>query len=61
MTDPFDSRKVRAAEWFHALRDQIVAAFEALEDAELATAMADEFGTGAGSASTSSSGARLTP
>jgi coproporphyrinogen III oxidase len=32
MTDPFDSRKVRAAEWFHALRDRIVAAFEALED-----------------------------
>ena len=32
MTDPFDSRKVRAAEWFHTLRDQIVAAFEALED-----------------------------
>jgi coproporphyrinogen III oxidase len=32
MTDPFDSRKVRAAEWFHTLRDRIVAAFEALED-----------------------------
>ena len=32
MTDPFDSRKARAAEWFHALRDRIVAAFEALED-----------------------------
>jgi coproporphyrinogen III oxidase len=33
MTDPFDSRKARAATWFHALRDRIVAAFEALEDA----------------------------
>ena len=32
MTDPFDSRKVRAAEWFHTLRDRIVAAFEDLED-----------------------------
>jgi coproporphyrinogen III oxidase len=32
MTDPFDSRKVRAAAWFHTLRDRIVAAFEALED-----------------------------
>lgn len=32
MTDPFDSRKVRAAQWFHTLRDRIVAAFEALED-----------------------------
>jgi coproporphyrinogen III oxidase len=32
MTDPFDSRKRRAADWFHALRDRIVAAFEALED-----------------------------
>lgn len=32
MTDPFDSRKARAAEWFHTLRDRIVAAFEDLED-----------------------------
>ena len=32
MTDPFDSRKARAAQWFHTLRDRIVAAFEALED-----------------------------
>ena len=32
MTDPFDSRKIRAAAWFHTLRDRIVAAFEALED-----------------------------
>jgi len=32
MTDPFDSHKARAADWFHALRDRIVAAFEDLED-----------------------------
>jgi len=32
MTDPFDSRKARAATWFHTLRDRIVAAFEDLED-----------------------------
>ncbi len=32
MTDPFDSRKARAADWFHTLRDRIVAAFEDLED-----------------------------
>jgi coproporphyrinogen III oxidase len=33
MTDHFDSRKPRAATWFHTLRDRIVAAFEGLEDA----------------------------
>ena len=32
MSDDFDARKARAAAWFRALRDQIVAAFEALED-----------------------------
>ena len=32
MTDPFESRKPRAAHWFRTLRGQIVAAFEALED-----------------------------
>ncbi|RVT87380.1 oxygen-dependent coproporphyrinogen oxidase [Rhodobacteraceae bacterium CCMM004] len=32
MTDMMDSEKRRAAEWFRALRDEIVAAFEALED-----------------------------
>ncbi len=32
MTDPFDDRKARAAAWFRDLRDQIVAAFEGLED-----------------------------
>ena len=31
MTDPFDDRKTRAAAWFRALRDDIVAAFEAIE------------------------------
>jgi coproporphyrinogen III oxidase len=33
MTDPFDDRKARAAAWFRALRDRIVAAFEGLEAA----------------------------
>jgi coproporphyrinogen III oxidase len=33
MTDQFDTRKARAAAWFHALRDRIVAAFEGLEEA----------------------------
>ena len=32
MTDPFDERKARAAAWFRQLRDDIVAAFEVLED-----------------------------
>ncbi len=32
MTDPYDSRKTRAAAWFRTLRDRIVAEFEALED-----------------------------
>lgn len=32
MTDPFDERKARAAAWFRQLRDDIVAAFEDLED-----------------------------
>jgi coproporphyrinogen III oxidase len=31
MTDLFDSRKLRAAEWFRTLRDRIVASFEGLE------------------------------
>ncbi len=31
MTDTFTSEKSRAADWFHDLRNQIVAAFEALE------------------------------
>jgi coproporphyrinogen III oxidase len=33
MTEDFDSRKRRAATWFRALRDRIVAAFEGLEAA----------------------------
>jgi len=32
MRDDFDARKARAAGWFRTLRDQIVAAFEGLED-----------------------------
>lgn len=32
MSDEFDARKARAASWFRTLRDEIVAAFEALED-----------------------------
>ncbi|OSP56732.1 oxygen-dependent coproporphyrinogen oxidase [Pseudoruegeria sp. SK021] len=32
MTDPFDAQKTRASVWFRDLRDQIVHAFEALED-----------------------------
>ena len=43
MTDPFDDRKSRAAAWFRALRDQIVAAFEATEDAGTSAARAGRF------------------
>jgi coproporphyrinogen III oxidase len=32
MTEDFDDRKRRAAAWFRSLRDEIVAAFEAVED-----------------------------
>ena len=32
MTEDFESLKPRAAVWFRALRDEVVAAFEALED-----------------------------
>ncbi len=32
MSDDFDDRKARASAWFRTLRDEIVAAFEALED-----------------------------
>lgn len=35
MTDAFDARKETAAAWFRALRDEIVAAFEALEEAQV--------------------------
>ena len=33
MNDPFDTRKPRAAAWFRTLRDDIVVAFQGLEDA----------------------------
>jgi coproporphyrinogen III oxidase len=36
MTDAFDSRKAEAAAWFRTLRDRIVAAFQALEEAQVA-------------------------
>ncbi|MEM6635684.1 MAG: oxygen-dependent coproporphyrinogen oxidase [Pseudomonadota bacterium] len=34
MSDAFDEKKARASQWFRALRDEIVAAFEALEDTQ---------------------------
>jgi len=34
MTEHFDDRKARASAWFRSLRDDIVEAFEALEDAQ---------------------------
>ncbi|NHX27470.1 coproporphyrinogen III oxidase, partial [Escherichia coli] len=34
MSDDFDTRKARASAWFRELRDQIVAAFEGLEDTQ---------------------------
>jgi coproporphyrinogen III oxidase len=34
MTQPFDSEKSRASDWFRDLRNQIVAAFETLEDSQ---------------------------
>lgn len=43
MTDTFDDRKVRAATWFRNLRDQIVAAFEAVEDEQSGSAPAGRF------------------
>jgi len=42
MTDTdFDTRKTRAADWFRTLRDDIVAAFEALEDRQATGPFAD--------------------
>src|ERR1700682_1379244 len=42
-TDKIEARKKQARTWFEALRDQIVAAFEAIEDALPATApLADQ-------------------
>ena len=34
MSNPFDARKARAAAWFAELRDEIVTAFEALEESQ---------------------------
>jgi coproporphyrinogen III oxidase len=41
MTEAFDARKTRAAAWFRDLRDQIVAAFEAVEDSHTAGPLSD--------------------
>ncbi|WP_281967151.1 oxygen-dependent coproporphyrinogen oxidase [Roseovarius nanhaiticus] len=41
MTDDFTNQKRRAAEWFRTLRDQIVAAFEGLEDSHDTGPLAD--------------------
>jgi len=41
MTEQFDDRKIRASAWFRELRDQIVAAFEALEDRQTEGATAN--------------------
>jgi len=39
--DEFDARKTRAAAWFRTLRDEICAAFEALEDSQAEGPFAD--------------------
>lgn len=41
MTDDFSHEKRRAAEWFYELRDQIVAAFEGLEDSHTTGPLSD--------------------
>jgi len=41
MTELFDDRKARAAAWFRNLRDEIVAAFERLEDSQETGPFAD--------------------
>lgn len=41
MTDDFSHEKRRAAEWFYDLRDQIVAAFEGLEDSHVTGPLSD--------------------
>lgn len=41
MTDPFDTRKAEASAWFRALRDQIIAAFEGIEDAHASGPLSD--------------------
>jgi coproporphyrinogen III oxidase len=42
MTDPFDARKTRAADWFRGLRNDICAAFEAIEDAQTDGPLSDQ-------------------
>ncbi|MAM62144.1 oxygen-dependent coproporphyrinogen oxidase [Maritimibacter sp. UBA3975] len=42
MTDMMDDQKARASAWFRELRDQIVAAFEALEDSQTTGPFAGE-------------------
>ncbi|WP_299295847.1 oxygen-dependent coproporphyrinogen oxidase [uncultured Tateyamaria sp.] len=42
MTEQFDTQKARAAGWFRQLRDDIVAAFEALEASHVAGPMSDD-------------------
>lgn len=41
MTDDFSHEKRRAAEWFYDLRDQIVSAFEGLEDSHASGPLSD--------------------
>ncbi|MEM9707783.1 MAG: oxygen-dependent coproporphyrinogen oxidase [Pseudomonadota bacterium] len=41
MNAPFDQRKAQASAWFRDLRDQIVGAFEGLEDSQTSGPMAD--------------------
>ena len=42
MTEEFASEKQRASQWFRQLRDEIVAAFEALEDSQTTGPFADQ-------------------
>ena len=41
MTEIFDTRKAQASSWFRSLRDDIVAAFEGLEDSQTTGPFAD--------------------
>ncbi|MCT4554118.1 MAG: oxygen-dependent coproporphyrinogen oxidase [Pelagimonas sp.] len=42
MSDAMDTQKTRASDWFRTLRDQIVAAFEGLEDSHASGPFADQ-------------------
>ena len=42
MTEQFDDKKARASGWFRSLRDEIVAAFEGLEDTQTTGPFADQ-------------------